>query len=110
MSIKQIKIDWENLLKSGRIPFFEYEISNGVDTDILLVDLEIQKNSMAFCFNALGGNDVSLDGLTRVISKGGNGAIYAKVALKHFDSIDGVLEHINNDVVSYIYGNGYEIN
>lgn len=109
MSIKQIIADWENLLKSGGLPLFEYEVSNGVDTIILSVELELIKHSMAFYFNVLGENSLHLDGLTRIVRKGGNGTIYAKIELKHFDNINSLLEHINNDVISYIHVNGYEI-
>ena len=48
-----IQNEWNELLESGRMPYFEYELNNG---EYLLVELELNNNGLLFMFDDMGLN------------------------------------------------------
>lgn len=95
---KAINQQWQDMLKNGKIPCFEIELSNG---DYLIVDIVYRQGDDFISFSFDDSFPVFFDG--EIKKHGGN---YHVMLDPYFESLDSYLELIYNNIIEgYIIPN-----
>ena len=95
---KAINSQWQDMLKNGKIPCFEIELSGG---DYLIVDIDYQAGNNYISFSFDDSLPVFFDGEIRI-----QGGGYCIMLDAYFDSLDSYLELIYNNILEgYIIPN-----